>query len=62
MDRIKHNAKEKRAVLIKRAKGMNRPSGSGSIAASGAAWKDLIDLYCTEHTERQWQRHPKQRR
>ena len=43
-------------------KGMNRPSGSGSVAASGAAWNDSIDLYCTEHTEWQWQRHPKWRR
>ena len=37
-------------------KGMNRPRGS--VAASGAAWNDSIDLYCTEHTER----HPKRRR
>ena len=36
--------------------GMNRPSGS--VAASGAAWNDSIDLYCTEHTKR----HPKRRR
>ena len=45
-------------------KGMNTPSGSGSgsVAASGAAWNDSIDLYCTEHTKRQWQRHPKRRR
>ena len=38
-------------------KGMNTPSGGGN--ASGAAWNDSMDLYCTEHTERQWQRHPK---
>ena len=49
--------------LVMITKGMNRPSGSssGSVAASGAAWYDSIDLYCTEHTERQQQRHPKQR-
>ena len=41
------------AVVDKdKTKGMNTPSGSGN--ASDAAPKDPMDLYCTEHTKRQW--------